>query len=125
MTAPKAGVAICSLLAWVVLAPIYARQPHALVGNVVKPFTGLAALFPLAYAAHLARGVPGLPRVGQSTLAVYCVEGIVGWKYFQLISPANAVTAAFWSLVLVLVVHGTRMGVKSGVRMLGGVVAEG
>lgn len=108
VTAPRIALAGCGLLVWMGLAPIFAAQPHTLVGNVIKPFTGLAALFPLAYVSHIAKLIPGLARVGESTLVVYCVEGIVGWRFFTTASPSNVWGAVLWSLILILAVHGLR-----------------
>ena len=100
---------------WLGLASVFVQQPHALVGNIIKPFSGLVAFLFLLHLSRLIRRIPGLARIGESTLAIYCVEGVVGWRFFQMASPSNAGMAAFWSLMLMLVVHGARMVWRKGI----------
>lgn len=102
---PRIDVVCGGLLVWAILAPIFAHQPHTLVGNFIKPFTGLAAIFPLAYVSRFAARIPGCASVGESTLAIYCVEGVIGWRLFQMLSPSLVVLSVAYSLALILVVH--------------------
>ena len=110
---PRLSICGGLFVVWLVLAFVFAEQPHSLMGNLIKPFTGIAAFFPLAYVAHRLKAVRGLATVGQSTLVIYCAEAVLGAWFFRFFAPSSLAWAALWSLVFVLAVHGVRMAVLS------------
>ena len=116
---PQLGVCSGQFTVWLGLALVFAEQPHSLVGNLIKPFTGIAAFFPLVYLAHGLKVFRGLAAIGQSTLVVYCAEAILGAWFFRFFAPSNLAWAAFWSLVFVLAVHGVRMAVRQMLKVEG------
>lgn len=116
---PRLSICGGLFVVWLVLALVFVEQPHSLMGNLIKPFTGIAAFFPLVYAAHRLKAVRGLATIGRSTLVIYCAEAILGAWFFRFFAPSNFAWAALWSLVFVLAVHGVRMAVRQMLKVEG------